>query len=276
MHCRFTSSITGATIATNRAGFNAAEAEAGGGPFGGGGGGGGVMASAAAGGTAVSVGGSHYASSGSSTSVKVGGVQAETHGINYSMDPNLKAGLAAAAAVTAVAGLATAAVMAHRRAGKAAAGVVDSPTCALCNASFGVMNWRHACLHCRECGWAAVRARARPPARDSLLPFTSRAHHRRARRPHHLRRVQDQPALPLRRPAQGQEGLQGLPAQACRNGAPSGGPNGAPPGPPPWPPPGGPCAPPFGCPAVVGGAPAPPLPQCSRGALRRRSPRQGD
>jgi hypothetical protein len=122
-----------------------------------------------------------------------------------------KAGLIAAAAVTAAAGLATAAtaaVLAHRRAGKVAAGVVDSPACALCQAGFGAMNWRHACMHCRECCLLhRVRARACPrlATHPPLIHFLT--HTTRARRPHHLRRVQDQPALPRRRAAQAQKGL---------------------------------------------------------------------
>ena len=66
------------------------------------------------------------------------------------IDPSVKAGLVAAAALTVAAGAATAALVSHRRMGKAAAGVVDSPNCAICKGFFGIFLWRHACFHCRQ------------------------------------------------------------------------------------------------------------------------------
>ena len=131
--------------------------------------------SSSAGGTSMGVGKASMSSSndGYSNSVAVGGAKAEVHGVKMEMDPALKAGLAAAAAVTAVAGIATAVLLEKRRKVKKDAGVVDSPACAICKAAFGALKWRHACLHCcacRRCArGGAARARA-PLAAPLTLP----------------------------------------------------------------------------------------------------------
>ena len=94
--------------------------------------------------TTVTAGGSMGAHA--SVSVSGGG----GHSSSASMiDPSFKAGLVAAAALTVAAGAATAALVSHRRLGKAAAGVVDSPNCVICKGFFGIFLWRHACFHCR-------------------------------------------------------------------------------------------------------------------------------
>ena len=136
----------------------------------------GGMGGSQGGSSSYSMGGNHYSSGPGGTSVKAGGFHAESNvKVTYEMDPNLKAGLAAAAVVTAVAGAASAAIMAQRRKVKTDAGVVDSPTCALCSASFGVLAWRHACLHCRELHQqgSAVQCSAAPSPSGtrSLPPF---------------------------------------------------------------------------------------------------------